>query len=539
MYEFYSWLVVYIDGREISYEMISWVLILIALVGYSSCYALSASSSQKVQSVTSKERGGIVVISQKSNTRVIFSFDEPIRLTDDKSKCSTELIPDISRIKYALQTTFLPTVATDADANSNLGILSRMRYIDFIIYDNVQDLVNSLRSILAKHRVLEAVGVGRVGATALSATLNFIGRDICGILSSLLFTSFAATSFRRDIKKWKFFSIIMLDVGLSCQVLASSLSTKWFLPILCLGSICEAMHNVASGPCGSVIKLHWAVKLLGSEDGIAEISAKRRALRTLIDLVGLVMANILVRSVDGIKSKALVAVMYLGLSFIHLISNQKSLQLVALDWLNGWRLDQAVQDFLQSNERGTGSEQVTVRSPEEMSRTEPLLFFSGRTDHHTIIRMGISFNELVRLSREPLSVLQLSLKKQHIDRDNDAYILSPGLSHDKPVIAISFFQNTTNKCMAKAYLHGCLLGRTLLSVTRSSGRSLGDDKSYEEIIEKAKDIAEKKLKRLWPLFERCTFDAGWKLDKTESYSEGYGISTLSLKKCSDPNDRTI
>jgi len=89
----------------------------------------------------------------------------------------------------------------------------------------------------------------------------------------------------------------MLDVGLSCQVLASSLSTKWFLPILCLGSICEAMHNVASGPCGSVIKLHWAVKLLGSEDGIAEISAKRRALRTLIDLVGLVMANILVRSV--------------------------------------------------------------------------------------------------------------------------------------------------------------------------------------------------------------------------------------------------
>ena len=173
-YEFYSWLVVYIDGREISYEMISWVLILIALVGYSSCYALSASSSQKVQSVTSKERGGIVVISQKSNTRVIFSFDEPIRLTDEKSKFSTELIPDISRIKYALQTTFLPTVATDA--KSNFSKLSRMRYIDFIIYDNVQDLVNSLRSILAKHRVLEAVGVGRVGATALSATLNFIGR---------------------------------------------------------------------------------------------------------------------------------------------------------------------------------------------------------------------------------------------------------------------------------------------------------------------------------------------------------------------------
>jgi len=224
--------------------------------------------------------------------------------------------------------------------------------------------------------------------------------------------------------------------------------------------------------------------------------------------------------------------MYLGLSFIHLISNQKSLQLVALDWLNGWRLDQAVQDFLQSNERGTGSgsEQVTVRSPEEMSRTEPLLFFSGRTDHHTIIRMGISFNELVRLSLEPLSVLQLSfLKKQHIERDNDAYILSPGLSHDKPVIAISFFQNTTNKCMAKAYLHGCLLGRTLLSVTRSSGRSLGDDKSWEEIIEKAKDIAEKKLKCLWPLFERFTFDAGWKLDKTESYSEGYVLTQTTVQ----------
>ena len=60
------------------------------------------------------------------------------------------------------------------------------------------------------------------------------------------------------------------------QIISSSFSGKWFLLILCFGSMAEAMHNVASSPCASVIRLHWAVKLLGREDGISEIAAKRR-----------------------------------------------------------------------------------------------------------------------------------------------------------------------------------------------------------------------------------------------------------------------
>ena len=60
--------------------------------------------------------------------------------------------------------------------------------------------------MLATQRVLEGVGVGREGATALSASLNFILRDGCGMASTLLFTAVTASRFRGDVKRWRLFA---------------------------------------------------------------------------------------------------------------------------------------------------------------------------------------------------------------------------------------------------------------------------------------------------------------------------------------------
>ena len=82
--------------------------------------------------------------------------------------------------------------------------------------------------------------------------------------------------------------------------------------------------------------------LLGTGDGIAEISAKRRAQRMLMQLLGLLMAGLGVNWLDSIKNKGVMVGLYCALTSMHLICNQKSLQLVALNWLNEWRLHHVV-----------------------------------------------------------------------------------------------------------------------------------------------------------------------------------------------------
>ena len=190
---------VVIQQHLLAATMLFWI-VLVSLAALPHCSSLS-SSTPSISNVSHQTNN--VVISQRSNgQQEIFSFDsleDKLSVIGLKSKSSTiqqEQINSLKtvthRIGYALQSTFLPSVITD-DINGNLNILSHTGYLKYILYDNIQDLTTSLKSVLAKQRILEAVGVGRQGATALSATLSFIGRDFCGIISSLLFTSLAAT----------------------------------------------------------------------------------------------------------------------------------------------------------------------------------------------------------------------------------------------------------------------------------------------------------------------------------------------------------
>ena len=194
------------------------------------------------------------------------------------------------RFQYALRSTFLPTLPS-ASSQQNIGsdgkngnyhshqidTLRRTNYLRYILYDNMQDLSTSLRSVLATQRILHGVGVGRSGATALSATINFLIRDGCGMVASLLFTSYVAHSFRRNVKRWKYFADIMVDFGITLEILAPSVLTipvlhGWFLPLLCLGNVCKALCGVASGACGGALQMYWAVKVMGTEEGISEVA---------------------------------------------------------------------------------------------------------------------------------------------------------------------------------------------------------------------------------------------------------------------------
>ena len=106
-------------------------------------------------------------------------------------------------------------------------------YLQYSIFSWIQDLSTQLRAILATQRVLEGLGVGREGATALSASINFLVRDGFGMASSLIFTAVSANKFRANVKKWRMFADIINDVGITVEVAATLVRKELFLPILC------------------------------------------------------------------------------------------------------------------------------------------------------------------------------------------------------------------------------------------------------------------------------------------------------------------
>ena len=105
--------------------------------------------------------------------------------------------PLMNKLKAGLRSTFLP---------SGYPQKTPKGYLSYSAWSWIQDLSTQLRGVLATQRVLEGVGVGREGATALSASLNFIVRDGCGMASTLIFTALSGSRFRSDVKRWRMFA---------------------------------------------------------------------------------------------------------------------------------------------------------------------------------------------------------------------------------------------------------------------------------------------------------------------------------------------
>ena len=268
-------------NRPIIKRALTWTCSYFALLAAHHCChhqtdALAQSAESKIISRKSDGRYTTFLLDNLEEKK---AFDKDI--TGRRGEELQKLIhpsATLRRVQSALRSTFLP--------DREIDVLSKTGYLRYAVYDNIQDLSTSLRSVLATQRILEGVGVGRAGATALSATLNFLIRDGCGMIASLLFTSYAAHSFRRNIKRWKFFADIMVDFGITLEVIAPSVLSYpalsgLFLPLLCLGNVCKALCGVAAGACGGALQMHWAVKVMGTEEGISEVAAKGGAQRTV------------------------------------------------------------------------------------------------------------------------------------------------------------------------------------------------------------------------------------------------------------------
>mmetsp|Transcript_24795 Transcript_24795/g.53670 ORF Transcript_24795/g.53670 Transcript_24795/m.53670 type:complete len:534 (+) Transcript_24795:65-1666(+) len=417
-----------------------------------------------------------------------------------------------NKIQSALSSTFLPA-----------GYPKRTPpgYLTYSMWSWVQDLSTQMRGVLATQRVLEGVGVGKEGATALSASLNFIVRDGCGMLATLLFTSVAASKFRADIKRWRLFADLIVDVGITLEVAATLFPKAWFLPLICVGNMCKAICGVAAGSCGGAINLHWAK---GSD--ISDINAKFGAQHTVTGGLGLLFAALFTTSISS-ASSSVMWILYAALTGIHIYANTECMKLVAFDSLNTPRMMLLASQFFSQRECDTSTctadTMNVMMDPETMSKNKEPLFFAWRRPRNLTyfpVLVGISFNDFAKLSGESVSSLQETVTKAA----KKHYLVSVGRRKRGRGLSVllSFFASATPEERTKGYFHALLLCKSLEKQGFRPRKGISHFRSYEK-IKMAEEGATNAVEKSWPKFREEAAKAGWKLYLSDFSTKGYEL----------------
>ena len=415
-----------------------------------------------------------------------------------------------NKIQSALSSTFLPA-----------GYPKRTPpgYLTYSMWSWVQDLSTQMRGVLATQRVLEGVGVGKEGATALSASLNFIVRDGCGMLATLLFTSVAASKFRADIKRWRLFADLIVDVGITLEVAATLFPKAWFLPLICVGTMCKAICGVAAGSCGGAINLHWAK---GSD--ISDINAKFGAQHTVTGGLGLLFAALFTTSISS-ASSSVMWILYTALTGIHIYANTECMKLVAFDSLNTPRMMLLASQFFSQRECDISTTNTVnaMMDPQTMSKKKEPLFFVWRRPRNLTsfpVLVGISFNDFAKLSGDSVSSLEETVTKAA----KNNYLVAAGKRRRGRGLSVllSFFASATPEERAKGYFHALLLCKSLEKQGFRPRKGILHFRSYEN-IKLAEEGARNAVENSWPKFRDEAAKTGWKLYLSDFSTKGYEL----------------
>lgn len=458
--------------------------------------ASSTGNNQAIRVISTQKNGG-------HSKTFVFDPSEDGPASDSRNQRNIPSPVAIrNKVESAIRSTFLP---------SGYPIRTPPGYLKYSIWSWIQDFSTQLRSVLATQRVLEGVGVGREGATALSAVMNYLVRDGCGMAASLLFTSAASSRFRTDVKRWRIFADLMVDLGITLEVTAVLVPRALFLPMISVGNMCKAMCGVAAGACGGSINLHWAK---GSD--ISDINAKFGAQHTATGALGLMFAALFARSVDHVKSLHLWT-LYTSLTILHIIANMQCMRIIAFDYCNTARMNLLLREFFQCWPQPSQKEFLVppvLSIPAKAAKSEPLFFGGtgkyrkGPSDVH--IAFGVTFNEFWEQSGKSWTQFNECV------HNKDNYLISSGgKKHGgHPCVVVSFLSNVTPLQETKAYFHANLLGVELQKLTENP-----DEASRVE----AETEAKKQLESAWEIFQKSCKLAGWDLSKTELRTKGYEV----------------
>jgi hypothetical protein len=146
-----------------------------------------------------RETASEVRSSSRGEPPRLYFNDDPIprravAANDSAFRSPRVLVQDAwHRLRGAVFATFLP---------AGYPASVPQEYLAFQLWNVLQDLTSSLRSILATQKILEGMGVGRAGVTSLVATMQWMARDGASMVGGLVFTAIAGANFGLNIKKW-------------------------------------------------------------------------------------------------------------------------------------------------------------------------------------------------------------------------------------------------------------------------------------------------------------------------------------------------
>lgn len=233
-------------------------------------------------------------------------------------------------------------------------------YGRFQLWDSVQGLCSYVRGTISTAALLKAAGVGPANDAAVSATLNFLARDMVGHLGGLAFSCWKGHRLDAGAKQWRFAADLLNNVGLLLHMVAPGLPQELFVPTICLASVAHAITGVAGGATRAALTTHFAIN-----DNAADLASKESAQETGVTLVGMALGYLCMRlTAASMRAQWLV---FLLLTFLHVAANYAAMRALHMTTLNGERLIILMTHFCRTGH---------VLTPEEVAARESLLPFS-------------------------------------------------------------------------------------------------------------------------------------------------------------------
>lgn len=346
-------------------------------------------------------------------------------------------------------------------------------YLEYQLYDSVQGLCSYLRGVLCSAQVLQAAGVGKAEATALSAATTWALKDGVSMLGGLFFSYTSAPLFDSHVKEFRLFADLINDVGLTLDMVAPYFEGRLLLVASAAG-LCKTLCGISAGATKGSITLHFA-----NEGNMADLNAKESTQETLVSLIGMLLGIALANKLqtleeEGAHNADLIVQMqwfiFTTLTVVHVVANWKGVRVLRMRTLNRERaeivLDGVLNELQKVGNANSDSKKCAVGlhgavrgllpSPNEVN--ESLVASTRKMLWPGRLRLKAHLTEVLECDVEATSIF----KDEH-------YILNLNTSGE---VLVSLMTGSTPEDQLKAFLQALYLIRQQRSA--SSMKDIGE-----------------------------------------------------------------
>merc|ERR1712106_189076 len=147
---------------------------------------------------------------------------------------------------------------------------------------------------LSTNAVFKGMGIGDEGASALSATTNWILRQGLGKCASITFAYRSGAAIGTDSKRYRLLADIVNDCALTINLLSAHVSPSIRPYIYACSSVCWAIVGIAGSCTRTALTIHQA-----RANNAADVQAKDQSQETLVELVGLAVSYFIVSMIGN------------------------------------------------------------------------------------------------------------------------------------------------------------------------------------------------------------------------------------------------